>query len=76
MKDVADAFKFYDSNLHGENMDLSKCRPKPNFATGKEKNYRLVNGTVTSFFFSMTSALHKNGSLKNMQSRQTKFDKK
>lgn len=39
--DVADAFKFYDSNLHGENMDLSKCRPKPNFATGKEKNYRL-----------------------------------
>ena len=41
LKDVADAFKFYDSNLQGENMDLSKCRPKPNFATGKEKNYRL-----------------------------------
>ena len=46
--EVSDAFRFYDSNLQGPNMDLAKCRPKPNFATGADKNYRLGADQIVS----------------------------
>lgn len=34
--EIAGAFKFFDSNLQGANLDMDRCRQKPNFSTGNK----------------------------------------